>query len=63
MFCGRGGTGRRAGFRFLWATVGVQIPSSAPKEKSRNLSKDKCDFFVICGLESKNKAELTHIFR
>lgn len=31
MFCGRGGIGRRAGFRFLWATVGVQVPSSAPK--------------------------------
>ena len=31
LFCGRGEIGRRAGFRFLWATMGVQVPSSAPK--------------------------------
>ena len=27
---GRGGTGRRAGFRFQWATVGVRVPPPAP---------------------------------
>ena len=27
---GCGGIGRRAGFRFQWETVGVQVPSSAP---------------------------------
>ena len=27
--CGYGGIGRRAGFRFQWATVGVQVPLSA----------------------------------
>ena len=32
MICGCGETGRRAGFRFLWATVWVQIPSSAPRK-------------------------------
>ena len=29
--CGYGGIGRRAGFRFLWATVQVQLLLSAPK--------------------------------
>src|SRR5690606_2831798 len=27
---GRGGTGRRAGFRLQWATVGVRVPPPAP---------------------------------
>jgi hypothetical protein len=31
---GSGGIGRRAGFRFQWVTVGVQIPSPAPKTLS-----------------------------
>jgi hypothetical protein len=28
--CEGGGTGRRAGFRIQWATLGVQVPSLAP---------------------------------
>ena len=31
--CGYGGIGRRAGFRFQWETVQVQILLSAGKEK------------------------------
>ncbi len=31
--CGRGGIGRRARFRSVWATMGVRIPSTAPKQK------------------------------
>ena len=31
MFCGCGEIGRRAGFRFLWATMQVQLLSSAPE--------------------------------
>ncbi len=31
--CGCGGIGRRAGFRFQWATVGVQVSSSAPRKE------------------------------
>ena len=31
--CGCGGTGRRAGFRIQWATVGVRLPPSAPPAK------------------------------
>ena len=31
MVCGRGGTGRRARLRGVWATVWVQVPSAAPK--------------------------------
>ena len=30
MICGCGETGRRAGFRFLWETIWVRVPSSAP---------------------------------
>ena len=30
---GCGGTGRHAGFRFLWETVQVQVLSAAPKQK------------------------------
>ena len=37
MTCGRGEIGRRAGFRFLWETMGVQVPSSAPQTKKRLL--------------------------
>ncbi len=33
MLCGYGGIGRRAGFRFLWATVQVQLLLSAPIKK------------------------------
>ncbi len=32
MFCGCGEIGRRAGFRFLWATMQVQLLSSAPRQ-------------------------------
>ena len=32
--CGYGGIGRRAGFRFLWATVQVQLLLSAPKRRA-----------------------------
>ena len=30
--CGCGEIGRRAGFRFLWETIWVRVPSSAPKK-------------------------------
>lgn len=30
--CGRGEIGRRAGFRFLWETIWVRVPSSAPRK-------------------------------
>ena len=30
---GRGGIGRRARFRSVWETMGVRIPSTAPKQK------------------------------
>ena len=33
--CGYGGIGRRAGFRFLWATVQVQLLLSAPIERGK----------------------------
>ena len=33
MLRGYGGIGRRAGFRFLWATVQVQLLLSAPKKR------------------------------
>ena len=33
LICGRGEIGRRAGFRFLWETMGVQVPSSAPRKQ------------------------------
>ncbi len=32
--CGSGGTGRRARLRGVWATVRVQVPSSAPKQRA-----------------------------
>ena len=32
--CGYGGIGRRAGFRFLWATVQVQLLLSAPNKRA-----------------------------
>ena len=35
--CGRGGLGRRARFRSVWATMGVRIPSTAPKQKDIHL--------------------------
>ena len=36
---GRGEIGRRAGFRFLWETMGVRVPSSAPNtERGESLS-------------------------
>ena len=34
--CGCGEIGRRAGLRILWATVGVQVPSSAPKNAKKD---------------------------
>ena len=34
ILCGYGGIGRRAGFRFLWATVQVQLLLSAPKRRA-----------------------------
>ncbi len=37
MVCGRGGTGRRARLRGVWATVWVQVPSAAPKHSNPNL--------------------------
>lgn len=54
MICGHGGIGRRVRLRGVWETVRVQVPVTAPKEKSRNLSKDKCDFFAILSLKPKN---------
>ena len=46
MFCGRGEIGRRAGFRFLWATVGVQVPSSAPKTYKKRWNRLKTAHFT-----------------
>jgi hypothetical protein len=42
-FCGRGGIGRRARLRGVWATVWVQVPSTAPKMamQLKNLLTDK----------------------
>ena len=34
--CGCGETGRRAGFRFLWETIWVRVPSSAPRLANEN---------------------------
>ena len=39
---GYGEIGRRAGFRFLWATVWVQIPLSAPLKIKPNLIGSTC---------------------
>ena len=36
--CGRGGTGRRVRLRGVWETVWVQVPSTAPTEKTIILS-------------------------
>ena len=36
--CGRGGTGRRVRLRGVWETVWVQVPSTAPTEKTIMLS-------------------------
>ena len=36
--CGRGGTGRRVRLRGVWETVWVQVPSTAPTEKTIVLS-------------------------
>ena len=36
MLCGCGGIGRRAGFRFQWATVQVRVLSSAPGHNNLN---------------------------
>ena len=36
--CGRGGTGRRVRLRGVWETVWVQVPSTAPTEKTILLS-------------------------
>ena len=36
--CGRGGTGRRVRLRGVWETVWVQVPSTAPTEKTISLS-------------------------
>ena len=38
VFCGYGGTGRRAGFRFQWETVEVQILLAAPIPTKANQS-------------------------
>ena len=35
LICGRGGTGRRARLRGVWATVWVQVPSAAPDRSKR----------------------------
>ena len=43
-FCGCGGIGRRAGFRFLWATVQVQLLSTAPTIKDT-----PCGCLFRCG--------------
>ena len=40
VFCGYGGTGRRAGFRFQWETVEVQILLAAPKKANRSFYED-----------------------
>ena len=42
---GRGETGRRVGFRFLWETVQVQILSTAPNKNKTNL--DEKSKFVL----------------
>lgn len=42
---------------YLRHIVEVQIPATPPQEKSRNLSKGKCDFFAIYSLKPKNIAE------
>ena len=39
--CGCGEIGRRAGLRILWATVGVQVPSSAPSKNKTNLEREQ----------------------
>ena len=49
--CGGGGTGRRARLRGVWATVRVQVPSSAPKRNDNFLSED-CRFFLFFSLFS-----------
>ena len=36
MWRSRGEIGRRVGFRFRWETVGVQVPSTRPKEIERS---------------------------
>ena len=43
--CGCGEIGRRAGFRFLWETIWVRVPSSAPNKNKTNL--DEKSKFVL----------------
>ena len=45
--CGYGGIGRRAGFRFLWATVQVQLLLSAPNTKG-TLQGALCVWYEYC---------------
>ena len=42
--CGYGGIGRRAGFRFQWATVWVQIPLPVPSRSRHHIACS--DFFL-----------------
>ena len=49
IICGYGGTGRRAGFRFQWATMQVQVLLSAPKRRLQKQS----SFFVNISLKIK----------
>ena len=44
-----GGTGRRAGFRFLWETVGVRVPYRAPYYWG--IPSNFCIFLLVKGYE------------
>jgi hypothetical protein len=39
--CESGGTGRRAGLRSQWVTVGVQVPPLAPKKQEYKVHSSK----------------------
>ena len=53
--CGYGGIGRRAGFRFLWATVQVQLLLSAPSHNSLNFFTVKRMFGLFCYIQEFKK--------
>ena len=42
-----GGIGRRAGFRFQWATVWVRLPLPVPARRKRHITCDELFHFIV----------------
>lgn len=55
--------GRRARFRYVWATVWVQVPPSAPKKCLTKYPRIQDDMWKLSRLKLKNAQALLSKFR